>query len=104
MLKHQYLPESRNIVWEVWFRKSVAKCKLHVLWVTLRIEKGYVPNNILIQISNPLDPTDLRSNMCYFPRISPNSLKNSPEFRANIQIQRPTAHTCKSKQYSFFRL
>ena len=39
---------------------------------------------------NPLDPTDLPSNMRYFPRISPNSLKISPEFRANIQIQRPT--------------
>ena len=39
---------------------------------------------------NPLDPTDLTSNMRYFPRISPNSLKFSPEFRANIKIQSPT--------------
>ena len=28
--------------------------------------------------------------MGYFPRISPNSLKISPKFRANILIQRPT--------------
>ena len=39
---------------------------------------------------HPLDPTDLPSNMRYFPRISPNSLKISPKFRANILIQRPT--------------
>ena len=39
---------------------------------------------------NPLDPTDLPSNMRYFPRISPKSLKISPEFWSNIQIQRPT--------------
>ena len=32
---------------------------------------------------NPLDPTDLPSNMQDFPRIS-------PKFRANILIQRPT--------------
>ena len=37
-----------------------------------------------------LDPTDLPSSMRYFPRISPNSLKISPKFRAYIQIQRPT--------------
>ena len=36
---------------------------------------------------NPLDPTDLPSNMRYFPRISPNSLKISPKFRANSLIQ-----------------
>ena len=28
--------------------------------------------------------------MRYFPRISPNSLKISPKFRANIKIQSPT--------------
>ena len=38
---------------------------------------------------NPLDPTDLASSMRYFTRISPNSLKISPEFRANLQIQSP---------------
>ena len=36
---------------------------------------------------NPLDPTDLPSNMWYFPRISPKSLEISPKFRANSQIQ-----------------
>ena len=33
---------------------------------------------------------DLPSNMRYFPRISPNSLKISPEFRANNLFQSPT--------------
>ena len=36
---------------------------------------------------NPLDPRDHPSNMRYFPRISPNSLRISPKFRADIQIQ-----------------
>ena len=38
---------------------------------------------------NPLDPMDHPSSMRYFPRISQNSLKISPKFRANIQIQSP---------------
>ena len=41
---------------------------------------------ILLQI-NPIDPGDLPSNMRYFPRISPNSLKISLKFRATIHIQ-----------------
>ena len=45
-----------------------------------------VPQHIVL---NPLDPTDLPSNMRYFPRISPNSLKISQKFRANTLIQRP---------------
>ena len=36
---------------------------------------------------NPIDPTHLSSNMRYFPRISPNSLKISPKFRVDSQIQ-----------------
>ena len=40
---------------------------------------------------NPIDPMDLPSNIRYFPRISPNSLKISPEFRANNPIQSPTS-------------
>ena len=39
---------------------------------------------------NPLDPTDIPSNMWYFPRISPNSLRNSPKCRASVQIQSAT--------------
>ena len=35
----------------------------------------------------PIDPGDLPSNMRYFPRISPNSLKISPKLRATIHIQ-----------------
>ena len=42
------------------------------------------------RLINPIDPIDLSSNMWYFPRISPNSLKISPIFRANIQIQNVT--------------
>ena len=36
---------------------------------------------------NPIDPKGLPSNMRYFPRISQNSLKIPPKFRANTQIQ-----------------
>ena len=36
---------------------------------------------------NPIDPGDLSSNMLYFTRISQNSLKISPKFRATIDIQ-----------------
>ena len=36
---------------------------------------------------NPIDPKVLPSNMRYFPRISQNSLKIPPKFRANTQIQ-----------------
>ena len=39
---------------------------------------------------NPLDPRDLPYTMRYFLRISPNSLKISTTFRANIQTQIPT--------------
>ena len=34
-----------------------------------------------------INPGDLSSNMRYIPRISPNSLKISPKFRATIDIQ-----------------
>ena len=47
---------------------------------------------------NPIDPKDLPSNMWYFPRISQNSLKIPPTFKANIQIQSLTTHTYLSKQ------
>ena len=46
-------------------------------------ESVTVPAPVLF-ILNPLDPTDLPSSMQYFPRISPNSLKISPRFRADI--------------------
>ena len=36
---------------------------------------------------NPIDPKGLPSNMRYFPRTSPNSLKIPLKFRANTQIQ-----------------
>ena len=36
---------------------------------------------------NPIDPRNLPANMQYFPRNSPNSLKISPKFRANNNIQ-----------------
>ena len=36
---------------------------------------------------NPIDPRDLPSKLRYFPRISPNSLKISPKFRATNHIQ-----------------
>ena len=41
---------------------------------------------------NPLDPTDLPSNMRYFPRISQISLKIPPQFRANIQNSKYSLH------------
>ena len=50
---------------------------------------------------NPLDPTDLPSNMLHFPRISQNSLKISPKFRANIQIQSLTSAYLLIKTKSF---
>ena len=41
----------------------------------------------------PIDPMDLSSEMRYFPRVSPNSLKISPIFKVNIKIQSiPYAH------------
>ena len=40
---------------------------------------------------NPIDPGDFPSNMRYFPRISPNSLKISPNVRATIHIQSLTS-------------
>ena len=39
---------------------------------------------------NPIDPKGLPSNMQYFPRISQNSLKIPPKYRANTQIQNAT--------------
>ena len=50
-------------------------------------EKSTLKRAILF---NPLDPMDHPSSMQYFPRISPNSLKISPKFRADNQIQSPT--------------
>ena len=42
---------------------------------------------LYIYYINPIDPRDLPSKLRYFPRISPNSLKISPKFRATNHIQ-----------------
>ena len=47
----------------------------------------------------PIDPKGLPSNMRYFPRISPNSLKIPPKFRANTQIQILTNAYLLSKRF-----
>ena len=50
---------------------------------------------------NPIDPKDPHSIMQYFPRISPNSLKISPKFRATIHIQHLTYTHLFIKTISF---
>ena len=51
---------------------------------------------------NPIDPGDLPSNMRYFPRISQNSLKISPKFRATIHIQSLTSPLIYISQQNHF--